>query len=93
MRGEKYEIILAYSGNFSKGTNIPLINRRVNLTREVSIITSAGISVGGYEDIKIVIAENVRSARITTGMKIKRFREIPRKIEVSEIKEVIIKPK
>ena len=65
----------------------------MNLTREESITTSAGMSVGGYADISMVMAEKVRSERIMTGMKMKRFKEMLRKIPIIEIRDVIIKPK
>jgi len=56
-------------------------------------MTSAGMSVGGYEDIKIVIDENVMSDRIIAGMKMKRLMDKFRKNAVREIAEVMSNPK
>jgi hypothetical protein len=51
VKGEADAINLPQLGSFSIGIKTPLMNRRGNLTRVESIITLAGISVGGVDKI------------------------------------------
>lgn len=81
VNGENKERVLPQAGNSSIGMKMPLMKTSGNLIIEEIIITPAGVSVGGYDDISMLkdakqnVARTIpkpRTSRLTISIPISR---------------------